>query len=87
MENPIQDSLKLIPLHFDVFNLPTMYLKANLFAPVALAAVCGANIARDIEPCAQITNMVSSANQAQSMSSAWPRMDTANHHSEHFNFP
>ncbi|KAJ5813601.1 Interphotoreceptor retinol-binding [Penicillium pulvis] len=27
-----------------------MFLKAKLFAPVALAAVCGANIARDIEP-------------------------------------
>ncbi|KAJ5560375.1 Interphotoreceptor retinol-binding [Penicillium frequentans] len=46
-----------------------MYLKAKLFAPVALAAVCGANIARDIEPCAQITNMVSSANQAQTSTS------------------
>ena len=63
-----------------------MNLKAILFAPVALAAVGGANIARGAEPCAQITNMVSSANQAQSMSSAWFRMDTANRHSEHFGF-
>ncbi|KAJ5663136.1 Interphotoreceptor retinol-binding [Penicillium longicatenatum] len=47
-----------------------MYLKATLLAPVALAAACGANnIARDVEPCAQITNMVSSASQAQSSTS------------------
>jgi hypothetical protein len=64
-----------------------MYLKATLLAPVALAAACGANnIARDVEPCAQITNMVSSASQAQCMSSAWFKMDMANRFSEHFGF-
>ncbi|KAJ5772405.1 Interphotoreceptor retinol-binding [Penicillium odoratum] len=47
-----------------------MHLKTTLLAPVMLAAVVGASKkARDIEPCAQITNLVSSSNQDQTTTS------------------
>ncbi|KAJ5632661.1 Interphotoreceptor retinol-binding [Penicillium lividum] len=43
-----------------------MHLKTTLLAPLVVAAVVGASKkARDIEPCAQITNLVSSGNQYQ----------------------
>ena len=44
-----------------------MHFKATLLAPVALAATVGAsNYARDVDPCAQITQLVADANQKES---------------------
>lgn len=52
-----------------VFNI-TMHLKAPLLIPLAAAAGARAIQARDVEPCAQITNLVSDANQSQGASTA-----------------
>jgi hypothetical protein len=45
-----------------------MHFKAPLLIPLA-AAVGAKQHARDVEPCAQITNLVSDANQSQRTSS------------------
>lgn len=46
-----------------------MHFKTTLLAPVALGAVVGASRnVRDIEPCAQISNLVADANEKKGTS-------------------
>lgn len=50
-----------------------MHFKTTLLAPVALGAIAGASKSvRDVDPCAQITELVADANESKSMFTSFP---------------